>query len=138
MKFVKKHLIRRYAIPVRVYQSNLITDGSTNGTGEHIPQDIASQSYTDVNEPVIPSSNSSDSDLTYMDSTGATINYQYEWYSLSKHAIGTVIAIGRTDDNPNGTQLAIVGEDVYNELTDIHIYYLKLNSGELSNDDPNL
>ena len=137
MKFIKKRLIRRYAIPVRVYQSNLISDGGMKN-GEHILPDTSSQPYIEVNEPVIPSSNSSDSDLVYMDSTGATINYQYEWYSLSKHAVGTVIAIGMTDDEPDGTQLVIVGEDVYNSLTDIHIYYLKLNSGELNNDDPNL
>lgn len=137
MKFIKKRLIRRYAIPVRVYQSNLISDGGTKN-GEHILPDASSQPYIEVNEPVIPSSNSSDSDLVYMDSTGATINYQYEWYSISKHQVGTVIAIGMTDDEPDGTQLVIVGENVYNSLTDIHIYYLKLNSGELNNDDPNL
>lgn len=137
MKFIKKRLIRRYAIPVRVYQSNLISDGGTKN-GEHILPDTSNQPYTEVKEPVIPSSNSSDSDLIYMDSTGATVNYQYEWYSLSKHQVGTIIAIGMTDDKPDGTQLVIVGEDVYNSLTDIHIYYLKLNSGELNNDDPNL
>ena len=137
MKFIKKRLIRRYAIPVRVYQSNLISDGGTKN-GEHILPDVSNQPYIEVNEPVIPSSNSSESDLVYMDSTGATINYQYEWYSMSKHHVGTVIAIGMTDDEPDGTQLVIVGEDVYDSLTDIHIYYLKLNSGELNNDDPNL
>ncbi|MCT3398129.1 hypothetical protein EFP95_01345 [Lentilactobacillus hilgardii] len=138
MRFTKKNLIKRYGIPIRIYQGNQFDDGGMDDQGQYIPANTNDQPYIDDVEPVIPADNSNSSDTLITDDSGQSINFSFEWYSKHRVQVGTIIKLKNDDDETRWQRLIVIGPDRYNQLADICMYYLKDSSQEANNDDPDL
>lgn len=138
MRFTKKRLIKRYGIPIRLYQGSQFDDGGMDDQGQYIPANTNDQPYIDDVEPVIPADNSNSSDTLITDDSGQSISFSFEWYSKHNVPAGTIIKLKNGDDETRWQRLIVIGPDRYNQLADIYMYYLKDSSQEANNDDPNL
>ncbi|GAX06999.1 hypothetical protein IWT25_02347 [Secundilactobacillus pentosiphilus] len=134
MKFSKKSLIKRYGIPIRIYQNTSYQDGGTSLTGDFMRTDFRKQPYTDVSEPVAPVSPNANANQIILTSDGKSINCNHEWYSLQDVPFGTVVAIKTGEDEDHWEYLQVVGKDPYYGLSDACIYYLRSNSQEVNSD----
>lgn len=121
MRFKKLNLLKRYATPIRIYQSNFYDDGGTNDFDEVVHSKVEDQPYVDVNEPIIPVTNFSDSTITGQDGTVTT--YSEEWYTARTAKPGDVIGMPQKDGSFK--KLVVVGAYDANGIADINIYYLK-------------
>lgn len=137
MKFSKKSLIKRYGIPIRIYQNTSYTDGGTTLTGDFLRTDFRQQPYIDDSEPITPVSPNADADAKQIILTGdgKSVNYSHEWYSMHLNVpLGTVVAIKNGDDDTQWEYLQVVGQDPYYGISDACIYYLRSNSQEVQSD----
>ena len=106
MRFKKLSLLKRYATPIRIYQSNFYDDGGTNDFDEVVHSKVEDQPYVDVTEPIIP-----------------VTNYSEEWYTARTAKRGDVIGMPQKDGSFK--KLVVVGAYDDNGIADINIYYLK-------------
>ncbi|MFT8525235.1 MAG: hypothetical protein ABF753_03385 [Lentilactobacillus hilgardii] len=138
MKFIKKNLIKRYGIPIRVYQNTSYKDGGIAFTGDFLRTDFRQQPYSDISEPIVPVSPNANANQVILTADGKSVNCSHEWYSLQDVPFGSVVAIKTGDDATQWEYLQVVGKDPYYGMSDASIYYLRSNDQEVnSNNEAN-